>query len=108
MDLTEDSTNMNSIEQAHQQMIFNLVARISALEKIVFKAILQLSKLECGDETSRMRYADELFRGYVGDTSNVIRETDVERLAVWLKKREGEHLENAMNEIKSLMLEQKE
>jgi glutaminase len=87
---------MTSTEQLHQQMIFNLVARVEATEKLACAAIAILCELRGTAPLDVQQSLDQLFKQFAEQQATQ-QQTPVQ-IANWLRNREQEHL--AMDRLK--------
>lgn len=83
---------MTPTEQLHQQMIFNLVARVEAAEKLACAALAILCELR-GTAASEIQLSlDQLFAQFAQHASSSAQGETPLHIATWLKSREQEHL----------------
>ncbi len=83
---------MTSTEQLHQQMIFNLVARVEATEKLACAAIAILCELRGTAPLEVQQSLDELFKQFAQQKAEGAQGETPAQIAKWLRNREQEHL----------------
>lgn len=83
---------MTPTEQLHQQMIFNLVARVEAAEKLACAAIAILCELRGAGPSQVQLSLDQLFSQFAQQTPSSEQGETPQQIATWLKNREQEHL----------------